>query len=249
MSRAGPVVVERVLLANQEFRAFAIPIVIADQAAGGESTDAFQAIEIVVMPNVPHPSSTRVAAHGKISPQPGESTFERIVFLLRLTTPDDTFLYLRVGTINSAGANHRGADAGTGHAAQPVGPAGLIAPRPVGVLAILPILGGAAPRGLIDSRAGTLRFMQRKHGELRVAIVTPCPRIGPQAIGQLIRFQPTHVALDENLIAKRFRRAKCHRLQRHAVGLRWLNVAQKDKCLLDVRIARRDARIQQRQSA
>ena len=70
----------------------------------------------------------------------------------------------------------RGGDAGTGHAAEPVGPAGLIAPRAAAVLAILPILGGSAPSGRVYLCADPLCLVQCQHGELRIAIVPSSAR-------------------------------------------------------------------------
>ena len=54
---AFPIVRERILLADEELGAFAIPIVIADEAARGEPAGALQAVEIVV--------EARLAAAGR----------------------------------------------------------------------------------------------------------------------------------------------------------------------------------------
>ena len=246
---ADPVVAERILLADEKLGPLAVPIVVADEPPGGESADAFQAVEIIVVPDLPHAATARIAADREVAAQPPQCPVDRVVFFLFLATLDEAILDGGVGRSGPLVADDGRADAGAGHAAQAFVPTDFVAPRAVGVLAFLPIVGGLLPGKRFDLCPGPFCLMQGQHRELRVAVVAIPRGIRPSTVVQLHRLEPIHVPLDENLIASRVGGAEDHRLQGDTVGLGRGEVAQIPQRGLDLRMTGLDPRIQQGQRA
>ena len=76
---AFPEVRERILFADQELGAFAIPVVVADEAVGGEPAGAFEAVEIVVEARLAAAGGARVVIDGEAIAEPVDGAVELVV--------------------------------------------------------------------------------------------------------------------------------------------------------------------------
>ena len=65
-----PIVRERILFADQDLGAFAIPIVIADEATGRESAGTLEAVEIIVEARLAAAGGARVVIDGEVAGEP-----------------------------------------------------------------------------------------------------------------------------------------------------------------------------------
>ena len=134
-----PVVRERILFADQELGAFAIPIVFADEAAGGEAAGAFEAVEIIVEARLAAAGGTRVVVDGEAIAEPVDGAVELVVVDVRAAADDVAVFDGGVARFERGGGDGQAADAGAGHAAG-AGVAGDVAPGAVFVLRAGPVV-------------------------------------------------------------------------------------------------------------
>ena len=199
---AVPVVRERILLADEKLGAFAVPIVVADEAAGGEPAGALQAVEIVVQRRLPAAGGRGLRVDRETLRRASRSPRSSLsIVLVRPAADDAAVLDGGVARFERGRADGQPADAGARHAAG-AGVAGHVAPGAVGVLRAAPVVGGQLPGFAADFGADALGVVQGEHGELRVAVVaarardtTRSPCAAPSLIWCLL--EPADVAADE----------------------------------------------------
>ena len=132
-----PVVRERILFADEHLGAFAIPIVFADEAMGGEAAGAFEAVEIVVETGLAAAGGARVVIDGEATAEPVDGAVEFVVVDMWAAADDVAVFDGGVAGFKRGGGDGEAADAGAGHAAG-AGVAGDVAPGAVFVLRARP---------------------------------------------------------------------------------------------------------------
>src|SRR5262245_10275272 len=76
---ALPVMREGIRFADEDFGAFAVPIVLADEAMGGEAAGALEAREIIVEARLAAAGGAWVVVDGKAAAEPVDGAFEFVV--------------------------------------------------------------------------------------------------------------------------------------------------------------------------
>ena len=244
---------ERVLFADEHPGSLEIPVGLADVAAGGESADPFEAVEVVVEPGLA--ARAGVLPHREPPAEPLQAALEHFGRGAASAAGDRLPPRLGVRRPDVLRRDPDARDAGAGHAAGAADVADGVAPGAVGVRAALPVLLGAGPGLVAHVHAGPGSLVEREQRELRVGVVAdPGPLVlavrpgsGRRALLHLRPFEPAHVALEDRPVGLGREQRECQGLQRDRVGGVGLLAAEPAEPALHRPLVGADTRVRKRE--